>query len=79
MSRNNLYMFRCEQRLTKKAMAKKTGVSRTTYSLIENGERDGSQEFWDTLQTEFNIPDSKMFNLMKKIKERKGQCDTKEK
>lgn len=63
--RNNLYMLRCEKRLTKTKMAEKTGVSRLTYTLIENGERDGSQEFWRTLQREFDVNDADMWKLQK--------------
>lgn len=74
MPRHNLYMFRCERKLTKGKMAKRTGVSRTTYTHIENGERDGSQTFWENLQREFGVPDSKMYSLMKK-EERTGQCE----
>lgn len=65
MERHNLYMFRCDKKLTQGEMAKKTGVSRTTYSYIELGKRDGSQAFWSAFQREFNIPDEEMYNYMK--------------
>ena len=76
MERHNLYMFRCEHKLTKRDMASKTGVSRTTYTNIESGKRDGSQAFWSTLQRVFNVPESDMFSLMK-LKERK-ECECEE-
>ena len=63
--RHNLYMFRCDKRLTQAEMAKLLGVSRVTYSCIENGKRSASQAFWDTLQDMFDIPDSQMYSLMK--------------
>lgn len=72
MSRHNLYMFRCERKLTKGSMAKRTGVCRTTYTNIENGKRDGSHEFWNALQREFDVPDSEMYILMKN-EERTGK------
>ncbi len=72
--RDNLYMLRCQHKLTKGKMAVKTGISRTTYSLIEKGDRDGSQEFWSAVQREFNVPDSEMYLLMKK-----GQSNEKQK
>ena len=72
MGRHNLYMLRCDRKLTKREMAIKTGVSRTTYTLIENGERDGSQAFWKSVQHEFGVPDSEMYLLMK-TDERAGQ------
>lgn len=74
MARHNLYMFRCDKKLTKGQMAKKTGVSRTTYAYIESGERDGSHKFWTNLQREFGVPDSDMYNLMKK-EERTELCE----
>ena len=72
MVRHNLYMFRCDKKLTKGEMAERTGVSRTTYSLIERGERSGSDEFWSALQREFGIADENMYALMKK-EERTGE------
>lgn len=78
MPRHNLYMFRCENKLTKTKMATRTKVSRTTYAKIENGERDGSRAFWNNLQREFNVPDSEMWNLQK-LEERTEQCGLKEK
>ena len=73
MERNSLYMLRCENRLTKGEMAKKTGVSRTTYALIEKGKRGGSQVFWDAFQREFNIADTDMYKYIKI--ERAKQCE----
>lgn len=77
MTRHNLYMFRCANKLTRGKMATKTGVSRTTYSLIESGKRDGSHAFWGSLQREFGVPDEQMYSLMK-TEEREEQCETKE-
>lgn len=65
MSRHNLYMFRCDERLTQKEMAVKMGVTRQTYANVENGKRSGNSEFWDALQKAFDIPDSEMYTLMK--------------
>ena len=65
MTRDNLYMLRCKEKLTKGEMATKTGVSRTTYTLIENGKRDGSLTFWDSLKSAFNVPDEEMYSLMR--------------
>lgn len=70
MCRHNLYMFRCDRKLTMGQMAKRLGCSRTTYSNIERGLRDGEQKVWEALQREFNIPDSEMWKLQK-LEERK--------
>lgn len=64
--RHNLYMFRNERHLTRSAMAKILGVHRSTYTAIENGERDGRKSFWNELQKSFNIADAMMWELMKK-------------
>lgn len=77
MTRHNLYMFRCERKLTKGQMAKILGCSRTTYSNIERGLRDGEQKVWSALQREFNVPDSEMW-VLQKLEERTEQCETKE-
>ena len=65
LTRHNLYVFRCDKKLKQSEMAEKTGVSRRTYGLVENGKRDGSQMFWSNLQREFDVPDSEMYSLMK--------------
>lgn len=64
--RENLYLFRCRQKLTKSGMAKKLGVNRNLYALIENGVRFGSEAFWSAFQREFNISDSAMYDYMKR-------------
>ena len=66
MERHNLYLFRCDKKLNQLEMAKRCGVSRTTYSNIEKGKRDGSIKFWNALQNEFNIRDSDLISLMKR-------------
>ena len=53
--RHELKIFRVRNNLTQQEMAAKTGVSVSTYNLIENGNRRGSQVFWLTLQKEFNL------------------------
>lgn len=65
MGRHNLYMFRCDKKLTQAEIAAILGVSRATYSFIERGVRSGTNEFWATLQTTFNVPDAEMWKLQK--------------
>lgn len=65
MSRHNLYMFRCDKRLTQAEIADKIGVSRRGYANVENGKRGGTAEFWAAVQREFNVPDEEMYALMK--------------
>ena len=65
MERHNLYMFRCDKRLTQAEIAATIGVSRQVYAYVEKGKRSGNQAFWDGLQKAFNIPDTEMYALQK--------------
>ena len=73
--RHNLYMLRCDNKLTQAKFAAKIGVSCRGYQNVEWGERDGTAGFWAAIQRVFNIPDSEMYSLMKlEVKE----CETHE-
>lgn len=61
--RNKLKVLRVINGLTQQQMAEKTGVSVSTYSLIEQGKRRGSQEFWLKLQKEFDLKDGEVWQL----------------
>ncbi len=63
--RINLKLFRIEHELTQEDMAQRCGLDRSSYSLIEAGQREGRLKFWRKLQETFNIPDENMFKLMK--------------
>lgn len=65
MKRHNLYMFRCDKRLTQAEMGEKLDVSRQVYANIEKGRNAGSTEFWSNLQRVFDIPDAEMYPLQK--------------
>lgn len=66
MERHNLYMFRCDKKLTQAEMGNFCGVSRSSYANIEQGRRDGTMKFWDNLQEVFNISDSDLRKLRKR-------------
>lgn len=68
MERHNLYLFRCDKRLTQAEMAEKIGVSRITYANVEKGKRDGTIEFWNKFQKAFDVPDTDMWKYQKKEK-----------
>ena len=63
--RRNLIIFRAKQGLNQQEMARRIGVSRSTYSEIEKAKRNCSQSFLVKLQEAFNIPDEEMWSLMK--------------
>lgn len=63
--RRNLKVLRAQHGLTSEAIAAKIGVSRSTYSEIENAKRSCSERFMAQLQAAFDIPDAEMWELTK--------------
>ena len=63
--RHNLYMLRCNHKLTQAEFADRIGVSHRGYQNVEWGERSGTADFWAAVQKEFNVPDAEMYALMK--------------
>lgn len=61
--RTNLKVLRVKHQLTQAQLAEKLGVSYATYNLIEQGKRKGSTEFWQRIQTLFNLTDAEMWQL----------------
>lgn len=61
--RLNLKAFRTKKNLNQEQFSSLLNVSRVTYSAIETGERRGSENFWQRLQTVFNVPDADMWEL----------------
>lgn len=58
--RTNLKLLRVSRNLTQEEMASLIGVSRYSYSKIENGKSQGSTSFWLKLKKQFphiNIED----------------------
>ena len=53
--REELKRLRVTNFLTQEQMAKKLGVSRNNYAMIEQGKRTGSVDFWLTLRTKFKL------------------------
>ena len=73
--RTGLKQFRIGVHLKQSEMAKVLGISRTTYGFIENGKRGGTAEFWNRLQTKFNVPDEDMWALQKLDKSGGVKCE----
>lgn len=65
--RINLKLLRVSEGLTQNEISEKLGISRITYSFIERGERQGNYKFWERVQETFNIPDKKMYSLMRNV------------
>lgn len=61
--RTELKILRITHQLTQQQLADKVGVSVSTYNLIENGNRRGSQNFWVTLQQVFKLEDGEVWKL----------------
>lgn len=53
--RKGLKKLRVNHDLTQPQMAKLCGVSLSTYNLIEQGKRQGSQEFWVAVKKKFDL------------------------
>ena len=64
--RKALKMFRLEKELSQQEMADMLGLNRSTYAMVERGQRRGSDEMWATLKNTFNVPDADMWKLMQK-------------
>lgn len=75
--RSKLKAFRVLHKKRQADIADILGVSRATYSFVERGERSGTAEFWQKLQSVFNVPDEQMYSLMKL--DEVEQCEAKEK
>lgn len=67
--RTDLKVFRVKQKMTQEEFANKIGFSRSQYALIEQGNRNGTIDFWDKLKNTFEIPDTNMWRLMQNDKE----------
>lgn len=65
MCRHNLYMFRCNNRMTQDEIAEKIGCNRSTYAAIENGTREGRMSFWEKLKSAFRLSETEVWELMK--------------
>jgi len=65
--RHHLKVFRVTHNLTQQQLADKLGVSVSTYNLIENGTRRGSEKFWEKLQKDFNLDGGKVWELQRLI------------
>ena len=70
MVREHLKDFRLMKRMSQEEFAKALGYSRIMYQQVESGARNGTQEFWNALQKQFDIADADMWKLMKKTEKR---------
>lgn len=63
--RTALKVFRVRNNMTQDDFAEKLGISRGCYSLIEQGKRNGTLEFWNKFYKTFNVPANEMWDLLK--------------
>lgn len=64
MKRTKLKAFRIMKDLTQEEMGKKLGCSGQHYGYIEQGTRQGTWKFWQTLKVEFNLSASEIWALI---------------
>lgn len=61
----NLKNFRLSIGFTQEQMAERIGFSRPYYNAIELGLKPGSMRFWQTIEKQFNLSESKVWGLTK--------------
>lgn len=61
--RVGLAMLRAKYDLTQEQIAERCGVKKATYCLIEQGKRNGTLAFWQTVQREFALTDAQVWSL----------------
>lgn len=54
--RQKLREQRTKRKLTQKKLAEYLGITTRYYAMIESGDRGGSYQIWDKLETIFNVP-----------------------
>lgn len=60
-----LKQFRVGLDMNQQAFADGMGYNRGFYGKVENGQQNGTLEFWGALQKAYNVPDAKMWDLMR--------------
>lgn len=63
----NLKGLRASRDLSQQEMADRLGISRSTYSMIEQGRRNGSGVLWTKLRDEFGLSPEQVFEVMKEV------------
>lgn len=67
MKNKELIKLRIDHDLTQPQIAERLGISTSTYNLVENGKRRGSQYFWLKLQREFKLDGETMWKIQNRI------------
>lgn len=60
----SLKIIRVKNGLTQEEMARKLGMSRQNYGLIETGKAPGNIRFWSKLQKTFNLSGEEMWSVI---------------
>lgn len=66
MERINLKIFRIKNLLTQEQMAKKIGLSRNSYLMLESGKRDFKISTLKKFKKAFNLTEDEMIKLIEK-------------
>lgn len=62
---NALYRLRVDRRWSQSDVVARSGIPISTYQLIEQGKQEGKPSTWLKLQKLYNIPDEKMWKIIK--------------
>lgn len=60
----SLKMLRLKNGLSQEEMARKLGMSRQNYGLIETGKAPGNIRFWSNLQKTFGLSGAEMWSVI---------------
>lgn len=60
----SLKMLRLKNGLSQEEMARKLGMSRQNYGLIETGKAPGNIRFWSKLQKTFGLSGAEMWSVI---------------
>lgn len=60
-----LKQFRVGLDMNQQAFADGMGYNRGFYGKVENGQQNGTIDFWNALQKAYNVPDAQMWGLMR--------------
>lgn len=64
---NQLKVYRAEKGFNQEETAKASGLAMASYALIEQGRRKGTIKTWLSIQKALDIPDEKMWEVIKSV------------
>ena len=63
----NLKVFRAAHDLSQQEMADKLGIARSTYSMVERGERQAGMKIWNRFMEKFGLTPDEIYELLMEV------------